>query len=165
VPQRIQRTVHAQTRARGFTMIELVVVIVILGIIGGMLVPQFLNLGQDARVSAVKSMAGALNAASAQLRAKCGLTPGCPMSSGMYSLPYNGQTFAMWNGYVDAGDSYANVEIEAAITYSGFTLAKTPTMHTFTKDGAPTPAHCAVTYTEALTAGSAATVTIVTSGC
>ena len=165
MPKRILPAVFAHSRARGFTMIELVVVIVILAIIGGMLVPQYFNLGQDARVSAVQSMAGALNAASAQLRAKCGLTQGCPMASGSYALPYNGLTFAMWNGYVDAGDSYANVEIEAAIEFSGFTLLKSPNKHTFTKDGAPAPANCSATYTEATSAGGEATVTTVTSGC
>jgi MSHA pilin protein MshA len=152
-------------RPRGFTLIELVVVIVILAILGGLTLPRYLKLGQDARVAAVQQMAGALSTASAQLRAKCGLTQGCPMTAGWYPMDYNGQTFAMWNGYVDAGDDYASVEIEAAVTYSGFTLVKTPTMHTFTKDGAPTPANCSATYREARWAGDEAAVSVLTSGC
>jgi MSHA pilin protein MshA len=156
---------NMRNRPRGFTLIELVVVIVILAIIGGLSLPRYFALGQDARVAAVQQMAGALSTASAQLRAKCGLTQGCPMVSGAYALPYNGQTFAMWNGYVDAGDSYADAEIDQALSYAGFTLLKSPTKHTFTKDGAPTPANCSATYTEALSAGVEATVTTVTSGC
>jgi MSHA pilin protein MshA len=152
-------------RPRGFTMIELVVVIVILAIVGGLALPRYFNLGQDARVAAVQQMAGALSTASAQLRAKCALTQGCPMSSGWFAMPYNGLSFAMWNGYVDAGDDYASVEIDKAIDYGGFTLVKTAYKHTFTKDGAPTPANCSATYTEAISAGTAATVTTVTSGC
>lgn len=146
-------------------MIELVVVIVILGVLGGLTLPRYFELGQDARVTAVQHMAAALSTASAQLRAKCGMTQGCPMSSGSYSLSYNGLSFAMWNGYVDAGDNYADAEIDQALSYTGFTLVKSPTKHTFTKDNAPSPANCSATYTEALSAGAAATVTTVTSGC
>ncbi|MEY2839242.1 MAG: hypothetical protein RJB60_1541 [Pseudomonadota bacterium] len=152
-------------RQRGFTMIELIVVIVILAIVGGLTLPRFFSLGQEARVAAVQQMAGALSTASAQLRAKCGLTQGCPMASGAYSLSYNGLSFAMWNGYVDAGDNYTNAEIDRAIDYSGFTLVKSAGKHTFTKDGAPTPANCSATYSEAISAGAAATVSTVTSGC
>jgi MSHA pilin protein MshA len=152
-------------RPRGFTLIELVVVIVILAIIGGLTLPRYFNLGQEARVAAVQQMAGALSTASAQLRAKCALTQGCPMASGAYSLSYNGMTFAMWNGYVDAGDNFADAEIDKALDYVGFTLVKSPYMHTFTKDGAPTSANCSATYREARWPGDAATVTTITSGC
>lgn len=146
-------------------MIELVVVIVILAILGSMLVPQFLNLGQDARVEVIRHTVGALNAASAQLRAKCGMTQGCSLSTGTYALPYDGQTFQMLNGHVDAGDTGGNAEIDQAIHISGFTLVKSSGMHTFTKDGAPDPSNCSVSYAEAATPGSAATISSLTSGC
>lgn len=152
-------------RPRGFTLIELVVVIVILAIIGGLTLPRYFNLGQEARVAAVQQMAGALSTASAQLRAKCGLTQGCPMASGGHSLSYNGLSFAMLNGYVDAGDSSGDAEIDQAIDHRGFTLVLSASKHTFTKDAAPVPANCSATYTEAVAPGDAATVTTVTSGC
>jgi MSHA pilin protein MshA len=154
-----------QHRPRGFTLIELVVVIVILAIIGGLTLPRYFNLGQDARSAAVQQMAAALSTASAQLRAKCALTPGCPMASGSYVLNHNGLAFAMLNGHVDAGDSGGNAEIDKAIDFSGFTLVLTASKHTFTKDAAPAPANCSATYTEAISAGDAATVSTVTSGC
>jgi MSHA pilin protein MshA len=165
VLKRTLPSVHAHSRSRGFTMIELVVVIVILAIMGGMLVPKFLNLGQQARVAAVQHMAGALAAASAQLRARCAVTQGCPMTSGSFALPYNGRTYAMWNGHVDAGDSYADAEIDEALNYTGFTLVKTFFTHTFTKDGAPDPSNCSAAYVEALSAGASPTIRTVTSGC
>ncbi|OEF28468.1 type II secretion system protein [Vibrio rumoiensis] len=47
----------------GFTLIELVVVIVILGILAVTAAPKFLNLQDDAKVSAVKGLAGAIKGA------------------------------------------------------------------------------------------------------
>ncbi|GAM54496.1 MSHA pilin protein mshA [Vibrio ishigakensis] len=44
----------------GFTLIELVVVIVILGILSVTAAPRFLNLQSDARVSALQGMKGAM---------------------------------------------------------------------------------------------------------
>ncbi|HET8760377.1 MAG TPA: type II secretion system protein [Nitrospiria bacterium] len=54
----------------GFTMIELVVVIVILGILAAFAVPQFANLQTEARVAAVNGMAGAIRGAVSIARAK-----------------------------------------------------------------------------------------------
>lgn len=48
-------------RQGGFTLIELVVVIVILGILAVTAAPRFLNLQNDARKSAIAGLAGAMN--------------------------------------------------------------------------------------------------------
>lgn len=47
----------------GFTLIELVVVIVILGILAVTAAPKFLNLQDDAKVSAIKGLAGGMKGA------------------------------------------------------------------------------------------------------
>ncbi|NOI65906.1 type II secretion system protein [Vibrio sp. 99-8-1] len=50
-------------RAGGFTLIELVVVIVILGILAVTAAPRFLNLQKDARVASLQGLSGAINGA------------------------------------------------------------------------------------------------------
>lgn len=51
-------------RQGGFTLIELVVVIVILGILAVTAAPRFLNLQSDARTSALQGLKGAVDGAS-----------------------------------------------------------------------------------------------------
>ena len=54
----------------GFTLIELVVVIVILGLLAAAALPKFINVTQDARIASLNGVAGGLRTAASLARAE-----------------------------------------------------------------------------------------------
>ena len=69
-----QSTIRAY---QGFTLIEFIIVVTILAIVAIVAVPRFFNFHTDARVAALRGMAGAINAALPMTRAKCELDAVC----------------------------------------------------------------------------------------
>lgn len=53
-----------QKRHHGFTLIELIIVIVILGVLSSVAIPKFIDFGTDARIASLEGLEGAMRSAS-----------------------------------------------------------------------------------------------------
>ena len=63
--QKLLRTLKGQTRSSGFTLVELVVVVSIVGVLAAVATPKLLNVGSSARQTALEAVADQLGASSA----------------------------------------------------------------------------------------------------
>jgi MSHA pilin protein MshA len=141
-----------KTHQRGFTLIELVVVIVILGILAAFAVPRFMGMEGEARAATLRSFGGSLRAAAAMARGKC-QAQNCGLSG---NVTVDGTAVTMVNGYPSAASIAATVDLTSA----GFgtpTPQGTPvTGMRFTNTGGGT--NCWVQYTQAASVAAPPTI-------
>ena len=87
-------------KQNGFTLIELVVVIVILGILAATAAPKFMDLQKDARISAANGLAGAIKSSISMTYSKAILAGKDKSPSGSY-VCNSGAATAECNGSTD----------------------------------------------------------------
>jgi len=159
-------TAISARKQKGFTLIELVMVIVILGILAAFALPRFADLGGDARASSINGAAGAIKSANGIARSACLARAACDTAAaanaGTNTLNLDGQAIDMAFGYPDA--TQAGILDAAQITANDFTITAGNPI-TVRATGAVDPANCQVSYTAAANATTPPVIAVSDGDC
>lgn len=150
-------------RQNGFTLIELVVVIVILGILAVTAAPKFLNLQDDARASSLQGLKGAIEGAAGITYGKAAIQGKDAAVSGsvdnidvVYGYPA-ATSAALTSAVTGLAEDWKVIKVT---TGSGASIAYSY------ESTAANASECVVTYTQATSPSSAASTKVTFgSGC
>ncbi|MFA0079319.1 type II secretion system protein [Vibrio artabrorum] len=146
-------------RQGGFTLIELVVVIVILGILAVTAAPRFLNLQDDAKKATLEGLKGSIQGASGIIYGKSAIEGIESNASGAVSA--GASTINVVYGYPEASSSAISAIVDGLGTNEDFTFIKDVTAGSEVTFGLKDyKTHC-VSYTEATDKNSAPVIKVI----
>ena len=140
-----------QVVQRGFTLIELVVVIALLAIRAAFAIPRYAGLEREARSAAVLGISGSIRSGTA-------LVHGLWLSQEINPVIMEGNVINLTEGYPDATDISATL---ADVTGFSVVINGAADQAVFSKTGST---NCEVVYNDALP-GDAPIISVDTSGC
>lgn len=159
--------------ARGFTLIELVIVITIIGILAAVALPRLIDAQRDARIAKANAIYGSIRSAVALARSRCELDlAGTAASVTAVNCASSPPKVNMDGIMVDIVNRYpaataAGIDTAAALNPSadGLTVSSsasgTPTRH-FAVVGSQNPAACRISYQEATLSGAVIVAPVIT---